>query len=102
MRSSTSVQVFNRDLFKERLGDHPERTKNLYFSYVVVLRAVTKLVDYLRDYQFQPFGAPDAEDLVRHLERLDRFAMSCPRTFDEKALFQGEHAEVRPSEGSWS
>ena len=32
------------------LGDHPERAKNLHFSFVVLLRAVRKAAPFLQSY----------------------------------------------------
>lgn len=62
---------------------------------MVVLRAVTKLGDYLRDYQFASEGAEDAAHLAERVDRLVQFAQLCPRTFDERALFRDQNAAVR-------
>lgn len=40
----------NHDRYHEAIGSHPERLKNLYFLYAVVLRAVNRAEAILRSY----------------------------------------------------
>lgn len=52
-----------------RIGAHPERLQNIYFTYAVVLRAVAKLDDYLAQYPFQTGDvAEDEKTKVREGE----------------------------------
>jgi len=39
-------------LFFEKVGDYPERIENLYFAYSVLLRAINRAADYIREYKF--------------------------------------------------
>lgn len=34
------------------MGAHPDRLENIYFDYAILVRAVTKLSGYLKDYEF--------------------------------------------------
>lgn len=42
----------NFDIFHERVGKHPDRMQNLYLVYMLVFRAIEKLVPILEDYNF--------------------------------------------------
>ncbi|RUO95378.1 endoplasmic reticulum Oxidoreductin 1-domain-containing protein, partial [Jimgerdemannia flammicorona] len=106
----------NLDCFISRIGAHPERLQNVYFDYVLLLRAVTKLAGYLEGYNFCT-GDPqeDADVKVRsdlglfdggcvslgwrnHVNKVDRLidlTVTCPSTFDENLMFQGQDAMVR-------
>eukprot|EP00635_Sarcinochrysidales_sp_CCMP3193_P011461 CAMPEP_0118913908 /NCGR_PEP_ID=MMETSP1166-20130328/14498_1 /TAXON_ID=1104430 /ORGANISM="Chrysoreinhardia sp, Strain CCMP3193" /LENGTH=644 /DNA_ID=CAMNT_0006853473 /DNA_START=91 /DNA_END=2025 /DNA_ORIENTATION=+ len=54
--------VKNDPVFVARVGAHPERIHNLYFTYLFVLRAVAKAKDYLVGYDYD---TGDAEDDLR-------------------------------------
>jgi hypothetical protein len=85
----------NLACFITRIAEHPERLQNVYFNYVMMLRALTKAAPYLRDFDYDTGDkAVDAEtrSLVDGL--LDQ-AESCQATFDETSMFSGPEAEVR-------
>lgn len=82
----------NPERFMTQYGQHPDRLKNLHFSFVVLLRAVRKAAPYLYNY---PFVSGDEEEdkrtsmLVQRL--LDSHIMkSCSQVFeafDETLMF---------------
>lgn len=60
----------NLPLFVERVGMHPDRLKNLYFTFLVVLRAATKLEPMLRRDELvidSGFGDIDSDTHTREL-----------------------------------
>ncbi|KAG0253448.1 hypothetical protein DFQ27_007415 [Actinomortierella ambigua] len=78
----------NLDCFISRVGMHPERLENIYFDYAVLLRAVSKVSDYLAGYEFCT-GEPSIDHNIKALmnEVID-LAKKCPPTFDERTLFK--------------
>lgn len=89
---STSAQAPNLDCFITRIGQHPERLENMYFTYVLLLRALARsgpqLVHTLED----TAGELETRD---RLQALVKVANGCPSTFDETSMFSGKEAEVR-------
>ncbi|KAL0076040.1 endoplasmic reticulum Oxidoreductin 1-domain-containing protein [Phycomyces blakesleeanus] len=84
----------NLDCFVNRIGSHPERLQNVYFTYALVLRAVTKAGHFLDQYDF--YTGDDKEDIkVKSMvhDLIDN-ASSCAPTFDEKTMFQGPDAKA--------
>ncbi|KAI4149484.1 MAG: hypothetical protein L6R39_002493 [Caloplaca ligustica] len=79
----------NLQCYIDRLATHPERVSNLYFNYALLLRAVTKLRTYLRNYTFCS-GDPtqDAATKQKILHLADSAAAHQPRIFDESIMFQ--------------
>lgn len=77
----------NLQCYKERLHRYPERVSNLYFNYALVLRAVTKLGPFLKDYTFCS-GDPMQDRLTKDKVRaLTWQAASAPPIFDESLMF---------------
>mmetsp|Transcript_38355 Transcript_38355/g.82994 ORF Transcript_38355/g.82994 Transcript_38355/m.82994 type:complete len:1187 (-) Transcript_38355:253-3813(-) len=84
----------NPEHFMRSLGRHPERLKNLHFSFVVVLRAIKKAGPYLQAYPYTT-GDKKEDELTKSL--VERFLQSqvlsvCSPlfdAFDETRLFQG-------------
>lgn len=89
----------NLTCYKTRLANHPERISNLYFDYALLLRAVTKLKTYLKNYTFCS-GDP-AQDLATKTKilHLANTAAQQPPFFDEGTMFQdpdlGSTAELK-------
>lgn len=78
----------NLQCYQDRLATHPERISNLYFNYAVLLRAVTKLRTYLKNYTFcSGDPAQDASTKFKVL-RLADSASAQPTIFDETTMFQ--------------
>lgn len=78
----------NLQCYRDRLAAHPERISNLYFDYAILLRAVTKLRTYLKNYTFCS-GDPsqDAATKSKILLLADTAAQQTP-IFDERTMFQ--------------
>ncbi|KAG2218403.1 hypothetical protein INT45_011591 [Circinella minor] len=82
----------NLDCFVNRIGSHPERLQNIYFTYALVVRAVTKLGNYLEDYNFCTGESEDDKSIKSGVLDLINNARACPATFDETTMFQGPDA----------
>ncbi|KAF9969272.1 hypothetical protein BGZ65_012093, partial [Modicella reniformis] len=78
----------NLDCFISRVGMHPERLENIYFDYVVVLRAVSKISDFLAGYQYLTGAETVDRDIINSVNELVDLVKKCPPTFDETLLFQ--------------
>lgn len=77
----------NLQCYKDRLHRFPERVSNLYFNYALVLRAVTKLGPYLKDYTFCS-GDPRQDRMTRDkVQALTSRAAAQPPIFNESLMF---------------
>lgn len=84
----------NIQCYHDRLAIHPERISNLYFNYALLLRAVTKLRTYLKNYTFcSGDPAQDASTKLKVL-RLADSAATQPTIFDETTMFQDPTVSV--------
>ncbi|KAJ3264964.1 hypothetical protein HDU77_007053 [Chytriomyces hyalinus] len=81
----------NLDCFKERLGLHPDRIQNMYFTYVVLLRAIAKLAPYLESTSWYS-SSLDREKIHKLVNGIVTTTVSCPPTFDESIMFTDETA----------
>ena len=88
LNQTTGTWGPNLQCYQDRLATHPERVSNLYFDYAILLRAVTKLRTYLKNYTFCS-GDPsqDAATKSKILSLADA-ATSHPPIFDENTMFQ--------------
>ena len=78
------------------IGVHPERLKNMYFLYAVVLRAVNRAEPILRSYEYQTeldIGQ-DNETLSIANQLLDITLTNCEAPFQEDQLFTGKHSDA--------
>lgn len=64
--------------------------QNVYFNYVLLVRALARAGDYLTTFNLKPgHGIPTSERLTLSLlQSLVSQASSCPPTFDEATMFQ--------------
>lgn len=77
----------NLQCYKDRLHGFPDRVSNLYFNYALVLRAITKLGPYLKDYTFCS-GDPVQDRLTKaKVQALSSRAGTAPQIFDESLMF---------------
>lgn len=94
---NTGTWFRNTDMFVGRFGtkwswEGPERLRNVYFVYMLELKALLKLAPYIKDDMF--FTGNEKEDeetrtLVRELlDEVRKF----PDHFDESEMFTGDHA----------
>lgn len=88
LNQTTGTWGPNLQCYQDRLASHPERVSNLYFDYAILLRAVTKLRTYLKNYVFCS-GDPsqDAATKSKILHLADT-AATHPPIFDENTMFQ--------------
>jgi len=77
----------NLDVFKSRVWNHPQWIENLYFNYVVVLRAITKLSTYLESYSY--CADDPIKDTLTQLKvySLITTAQIAAPSFDESRMF---------------
>jgi ERO1-like protein alpha len=85
----------NPALLHERVLMHPERVQNLYFTYLFVLRALSKAEAYLSHAEYATGN--DSEDeitlkLVTALVGSERLRTACPIPFDEEQMWRGPDA----------
>lgn len=82
------------DCFVNRIGSHPERLQNVYFTYALLLRAVKKVGPYLEQYDFRT-GSNEEDEKTRFMvQDLIKSTDSCPSTFNEKLMFNGPGSYV--------
>lgn len=83
----------NLECFITRIAEHPERLQNVYFNYVLMLRALRKAAPYLRAYNYttgnQAIDSATQQSVTGLLDR----AESCSATFDETSMFSGVGAD---------
>ncbi|KAM0932172.1 putative endoplasmic reticulum oxidoreductin 1, ERO1-like superfamily [Dioscorea sansibarensis] len=90
---ATNLWGQNLELLYERVLRHPDRVKNLYFTFLFVLRAVTKAADYLEQAEYDTGNTEEdlkTHSLVRQLLYNPKLRAACPLPFDEAKLWQGE------------
>eukprot|EP00262_Sarcandra_glabra_P006709 TRINITY_DN19203_c0_g1_i1.p1 TRINITY_DN19203_c0_g1~~TRINITY_DN19203_c0_g1_i1.p1 ORF type:complete len:449 (-),score=62.39 TRINITY_DN19203_c0_g1_i1:240-1586(-) len=83
----------NLELMYDRVLRYPDRVKNLYFTFLFVLRAVTKAADYLEQAEYDtgnPTEDLKTQSLVRQLLYDPKLDSACPLPFDEAKLWRGE------------
>uniref|UniRef100_A0A3Q3GSS4 ERO1-like protein alpha n=1 Tax=Labrus bergylta TaxID=56723 RepID=A0A3Q3GSS4_9LABR len=77
-------------------GEGPKRLRNLYFLYLIELRALAKALPFFQQPSFQLYTGRAEED-QRHKELLLhilQLARSFPLHFDETSLFTGDEKEA--------
>ncbi|PLW16586.1 hypothetical protein PCANC_15001 [Puccinia coronata f. sp. avenae] len=89
---STGQWVPNLQCYLNRIGLYPERLENLYFTYTLMLRALSRSASYLSSPRVELCtGDAKADSLTRQsLDRLIAIAQSYPVTFDETSMFQSD------------
>ncbi|OAY80841.1 Endoplasmic reticulum oxidoreductin-1 [Ananas comosus] len=91
---SSNLWGHNLELLYDRVLKYPDRVRNLYFTFLFVLRAVTKAADYLEQAEYDT-GNPQedlkTQSLVRQLVYNPKLQAACPLPFDEAKLWQGEN-----------
>ncbi|XP_015583960.1 endoplasmic reticulum oxidoreductin-1 [Ricinus communis] len=83
----------NLTLMYDRVLRYPDRVRNLYFSFLFVLRAVTKAAEYLEQAEYDT-GNPTEDlrthSLMRQLLYNSKLQAACPLPFDEAKLWKGQ------------
>ncbi|XP_072424820.1 ERO1-like protein alpha [Chiloscyllium punctatum] len=88
--------------FKQRFdaqitnGEGPRRLRNLYFLYLIELRALAKVLPFFERSTFQLYTGNNAQDTKNKKLLLEilHLAKSFPFPFDEHSLFAGETKEA--------
>ncbi|KAI9328911.1 endoplasmic reticulum oxidoreductin 1 [Zopfochytrium polystomum] len=90
----TGIWYRNLDCFLDRVGRFPERVENLYFTYAVLLRAVTKLSPYLKTYSWCAGVEGDKGKIKSLVRDIVKVTKSCPPAFDETQLFANSSSDA--------
>ncbi|PSS28975.1 Endoplasmic reticulum oxidoreductin-1 like [Actinidia chinensis var. chinensis] len=81
----------NLTLMYDRVLRYPDRISNLYFTFLFVLRAVTKAADYLEQAEYDT-GNPEEDlktkSLMTQLLYSPKVQAACPLPFDEAKLWK--------------
>lgn len=77
----------NLACYENRLHKHPDRISNLYFNYALILRAVGKIRQHVKDYSFCT-ADPEQDAVTRKkVLKLADAIPSGPEIFDETVMF---------------
>ena len=79
----------NLRFFVDHIGSWPDRAKNIYFTWSVLLRAFHKAHDFLESY---PYDTGNREDDMKTTQLIQQVLDKgdCPTAgFDEKSMFSG-------------
>jgi ERO1-like protein alpha len=86
----------NYEMFAYRLGMFPERLKNIYFSFVYVLRAAIKASPFMTQYNYYTANPEDDTKVSALIHQLFTHQLLCSSaTFDESTMFKGERASLK-------
>ncbi|KAK1378414.1 Endoplasmic reticulum oxidoreductin-1 [Heracleum sosnowskyi] len=83
----------NLTLMYDRVLRYPDRVENLYFTFLFVLRAVTKASDYLEQAEYDTGNSVEdlkSQSLVKGLLHNSKLQAACPLPFDEAKLWKGQ------------
>ncbi|XP_010537663.1 PREDICTED: endoplasmic reticulum oxidoreductin-1 [Tarenaya hassleriana] len=83
----------NIELMYDRVLRYPDRVRNLYFTYLFVLRAVTKATEYLEQAEYNTGNHAEdlkTQSLIKQLLYNPKLQTACPVPFDEAKLWQGQ------------
>ncbi|XP_057722177.1 endoplasmic reticulum oxidoreductin-2-like [Arachis stenosperma] len=83
----------NLSLLYDRVHKYPDRVRNLYFTFLFVLRAVTKAADYLEQAEYDtgnPIEDLKTQSLIKQLLYNPELQAACPVPFDEAKLWKGQ------------
>ncbi|XP_073280766.1 endoplasmic reticulum oxidoreductin-1-like [Primulina huaijiensis] len=83
----------NLELMYDRVFWFPDRVRNLYFTFMFVLRAVAKAASYLEQAEYNTGNVEEdlkAQFLMRQLVYNPKLQAVCPLPFDEAKLWQGQ------------
>jgi hypothetical protein len=91
----------NLSVFSSRLSSHPERLKNMYFTWLFLLRALKKAQHVLKTYDFSS-GTPEQtkgtidlmRQLLKHVDKSDEAAVAFSMRAEDK-LFQTNDEKAR-------
>ncbi len=76
--TSTGEWAPNLECFITRIAEHPERLQNVYFDYVLLLRALSRLGDSRDNFSLRAGDAIEDGAAVEQLDELIADARACP------------------------
>uniref|UniRef100_A0A1I7VXY9 Endoplasmic oxidoreductin-1 n=1 Tax=Loa loa TaxID=7209 RepID=A0A1I7VXY9_LOALO len=90
----------NTELFKNRFGtkwtpEGPQRLKNIYFVYLLELRALVKAAPYFRKELFYTGNPKDDAETRKTVEELMNILKKFSNPFDETEMFTGVESTAR-------
>lgn len=85
---ATGEWVPNLECFITRISQHPERLQNVYFNYVLLLRALAKAGEFIDNFGLLPGDEIRDAATQKQLTGLLRAAQQSQPSFDEHRLFQ--------------
>ncbi|XP_014676525.1 PREDICTED: ERO1-like protein beta [Priapulus caudatus] len=71
-------------------GEGPQRLKNLYFVYLLELRALAKAAPYFESEDFYSGDSVEDAEVTQIVSQLLNIVRSFPNNFDESVMFQGD------------
>eukprot|EP00261_Vitis_vinifera_P031260 XP_019072503.1 PREDICTED: endoplasmic reticulum oxidoreductin-1 isoform X2 [Vitis vinifera] len=83
----------NLGLMHDRVLRYPDRVRNLYFTFLFVLRAMRKASAYLEQAEYNTGNHAEdlkTQSLMRQLLCNPKLQAACPLSFDEAKLWQGQ------------
>jgi ERO1-like protein alpha len=77
-------------LWQHKVGMHPERIENLYFTFLLITRAVALSLPHLTEFEYDTGDPSNDVEVARLLEELAELPIFQPHVpcFDETALFK--------------
>lgn len=94
-----NVEEFQRRFDPELTGgEGPKRLKNLYFLYLLELRALAKAAPYLETQEFYTGNEEDDKDVKKAVTDLLSIVKSFPDHFDEHSMFTGGNQAAKLKE----
>ncbi|GAA5974961.1 hypothetical protein JCM5350_004521 [Sporobolomyces pararoseus] len=90
----------NLECFVSRIGQHPERLENMYFTFVLLLRSLSRSGPSLLKTLGETTSSSSPEMIKTKFElgELVEIAKSCKETFDENSMFLGPQAQILKAE----
>ncbi|KAJ9672880.1 hypothetical protein PVL29_026224 [Vitis rotundifolia] len=90
---TTNLWGQNIGLMHDRVLRYPDRVRNLYFTFLFVLRALRKASAYLEQAEYNTGNHAEdlkTQSLMRQLLCNPKLQAACPLSFDEAKLWQGQ------------
>ncbi|KAL6553163.1 Endoplasmic reticulum oxidoreductin-2 [Orobanche gracilis] len=84
----------NLSLMYDRVLRYPDRVRNLYFTFIFVLRSLTKAADYLEQADYDTGNSLEdfnTQILMKKLLYDHKLQAACPKPFDEAKLWKGQN-----------
>lgn len=82
------------NVYKERIGNHPKRIRNLHFTFMILLRALQKARPYLISYPYQTGNMYENQKVRELVQKASNITIECSNLFDEKSLFRGDASDA--------